>query len=66
MLNSLLRVALALWVLGYLVIACVPVLTGNIVVGGLGLLAGAVLLVPWLIGIVVLGTFVWLTNPSRR
>jgi hypothetical protein len=66
MLNSLLRVALALWVLGYLVIACVPVLTGNIVVGGLGLLAGAVLLVPWLIGIVVLGIFVWLTNPSRR
>ena len=49
--NTGLRLLLALWVIGFLVIACVPLLTGNATAGGLGLLAGGVLLVPWLVGV---------------
>lgn len=56
-LNSVLRLLLAFWTVGYLVISCVPMLTGNAAASGVGLLAGAVLLVPWLVGVLVLG--VW-------
>jgi len=40
-------------------------LTGNVVVGGVGLIAGAVLLIPWLVGVLILSAFIWLTNPRR-
>jgi hypothetical protein len=40
-------------------------LTGNAIAGGVGLLAGAVLLVPWLVGFLILSIFIWLTNPRR-
>lgn len=63
MLNSILRLLLAVWVIGYLVLSCGPALLGNAATGGLGILAGAVLLIPWLIGVVVLIILVWLTNP---
>lgn len=63
--NGFFRVLLALWTILFLVIACVPLLTGNPIAGGAGLLAGTVLLVPWLVGVLVLSIFVWLTNPRR-
>jgi hypothetical protein len=46
-------------------ISCAPLLIGNAIAGGVGLLAGAVLLVPRLIGVLVLSIFIWLTNPRR-
>ena len=61
--NSLFRLLLAIWTIGFLVVSCVPLLTGNAVAGGVGLLAGAVLLVPWLIGVLILSIFIWITNP---
>ena len=63
--NGLFRLLLAIWTIGFLLISCVPLLTGNAVAGGVGLLAGAVLLIPWLVGVVILSIFVWLTNPRR-
>lgn len=63
--NGLFRFLLAIWTIGFLVISCVPLLTGNAVAGGAGLLAGAVLLVPWLVGVLILSIFTWLTNPRR-
>jgi hypothetical protein len=42
-----------------------PLLTGSAAAGGVGLLAGAVLLVPWLVGGPILTIFTWLTNPRR-
>lgn len=66
MVNSLLRGLLAVWVLGFLVISCVPALTGNALLGGLGVLTGAVLLIPWLVGCLILAVLVWLTNPRPR
>ncbi len=63
--NTAFRLVLAIWVLGYIVFACGPLVTGDASAGGLGLILGSVLLVPWLIGVLVLGVFVWLTNPRR-
>jgi len=65
MVNTILRVLLAIWVLGFLLISCVPILSGHLIAGGVGLVAGAILLVPWLVGVVILGVLVWLTNPRR-
>ena len=63
--NTLLRVLLLVWVFGYLVVSCAPVLGANLVLGALGLAVGIVLFVPWLIGVIVLAVLVWLTNPGR-
>jgi hypothetical protein len=63
--NRIFRVVLLVWVFGYLAIACGPMLLGNGVVAGAGLLTGAVLLIPWLIGVLILVILVWLTNPRR-
>lgn len=63
--NGFLRFFLAIWTIGFLVISCAPLLTGNAIAGGVGLLAGAVLLVPWLVGVLILSIFIWLTNPRR-
>ena len=62
-LNLVFRILLALWVVGFLLISCVPLLTANGGAGILGLIAGAVLLVPWLVGVLILAVLVWLTNP---
>ena len=64
--NTILRVALALWTLLFLAIACAPLYSNSTVVGVLGFLTGAVLLIPWLIGVFVIGALIWLTNGSRR
>jgi hypothetical protein len=63
--NGLFRLLLAIWTIGFLVISCVPLVTGNAAAGGVGLLAGAVLFVPWLVGVLILSIFVWLTNRRR-
>jgi hypothetical protein len=63
--NTILRILLALWVAGFLLISCAPLYTDG-GVGLLGFLTGAVLLVPWIIGVVILGILIWLTNPRAR
>ena len=63
--NGFFRLLLALWTILFLVISCAPLLTGNAIVGGAGLVAGAFLLVPWLVGVLVLAILIWLTNPRR-
>ena len=65
MLNTILRLVLAVWTVGFLVISCGPMLSGDLGATGVGLLVGSVLFVPWLLGILVLGILVWLTNPRR-
>ena len=63
--NPWLRILLLLWVVGYLFVSCSGIFNGDLVGAGIGLFAGAVLLVPWLIGVIVLGILVWVTNPRR-
>jgi hypothetical protein len=63
--NTILRLLLLLWVIGYLAISCQPLFSGSATAGGVGLLAGAILLIPWLIGVLVLAILIWLTNPRR-
>lgn len=66
MLNTILRVLLALWVIGYLLAACVPMLLGSSPTTGMGPVAGAILLVPWFAGVVILVSLIWLTRRRRR
>jgi hypothetical protein len=63
--NFALRVLLLAWVLGYLFVSCVPILSGHLIVGGITFLAGVVLFIPWLVGVAILAVFIWLTNPRR-
>lgn len=63
--NTILRVVLAIWVAGFLLVSCAPILFGDGAVGFFGFVAGVVLLVPWLIGVVILAIGVWLTTPRR-
>jgi hypothetical protein len=63
--NTVFRVLLLLWVCGYLFVACVPLLTGHLIIGGITFVAGVIFLIPWLIGVFVLAALIWLTN-SRR
>lgn len=58
-----LKVIFAIWLVAYPVVACSPVLFGasSLVVAG-SLLAGILLLVPWLIGDLILGLLVVLTR----
>jgi hypothetical protein len=64
--NFLLRVLLLVWVFGYLLISCAPLLGANGLVGAIGFLSGIVLFFPWLVGVIVLAILVWLTGPTRR
>lgn len=64
--NTVLRVLVVIWTLLFLAIACAPVYADNAALGILGFLTGWVLLVPWLVGVVILGALVWLTNGPRR
>lgn len=63
--NRLFRYALALWTVLFLVVSCVPLLTGNAVAGGAGIVVGAILLAPWLAGVIVLSILIWLTRARR-
>ena len=63
--NTALRVALAVWTLLFLAIACAPLYADSGLLGAIGFLTGWVLLVPWLIGVVVLGILIAVTNPRR-
>jgi hypothetical protein len=63
--NLVFRVLLAIWILGYLLMSCAPLLQGDIGGGLVGIFLGGVLLVPWLLGAVVLGLLVLITNPRR-
>jgi hypothetical protein len=60
--HRIIRLLLTIWLVAYPVVACTPVLLGSISGGSSGgyailggLFAGSVLLVPWLVGILVLG-----------
>ncbi len=64
--NTALRVGLALWTLLFLAIACAPLYADNAAIGVIGFLTGWVLIVPWLIGVAVIGALIWLTNPPPR
>jgi hypothetical protein len=64
--NTLFRVLLAIWVVLYLAIACAPVLSNSVFVGGLGFVSGIILFIPWLVGAVIIGCLIVLTNPRRR
>ena len=63
--NFVLRIVLLIWVFGYLVVSCAPVLGANGLVGALAFLSGIVFFIPWLLGLIVLGVLVWITNPGR-
>jgi hypothetical protein len=64
--NTLLRILLLIWILGYLLVSCGPLLGGHLLIGSITLVAGIALFVPWVIGIAILGVLIWLTNPGRR
>jgi hypothetical protein len=59
------RLILLIWVVGFLIVSCGPILAGDTTLGAVGLLTGAILFIPWLAGIAILGTLVWFTNPRR-
>jgi hypothetical protein len=61
-----LQILLLIWVLGYLLVSCGPLLGGHLFIGGLTFVAGVVLFVPWLVGVVVLAVLIWVTSPQRR
>ena len=66
--NTKWRIALVLWAIAFPVISCGPAIAGDGLVGTLaggflGVILGSVLLVPWIVGLVVLGAIVYLTNP---
>ncbi len=63
--NILFRILLLIWVLGYLLVSCGPILDGHLLIGAVTLLGGIVLFVPWVIGIVVLLFLIRLTNARR-
>ncbi len=68
--NGWLRLALVLWVVGYLLITCGPGIaadgvTATLIAGALGLLIGSALFLPWAVGVVVLLVLLVLTDPRR-
>ena len=62
MANTVFRILLLIWVLGYLFVSCVPLLSGHMIIGGITFVAGIIFLIPWLLGVLVLGALVWMTN----
>ncbi len=64
--NTLLRILLLIWVVGFLAVSCGPILDGNLLIGTITLVGGIVLFVPWVIGIVVLLFLIRLTDVRRR
>ena len=64
--NTLLRIVLLLWVVGYLFVSCAPILDGHLLLGAVTFVGGIILFVPWVLGIVVLAALIRATNPPRR
>jgi hypothetical protein len=64
--NTLLRILLLLWVVGYLFVSCAPILNGHLLLGAVTFIGGIILFVPWVLGIVVLAALIRMTNPPRR
>jgi hypothetical protein len=64
--NTLLRILLLLWVVGYLFVSCAPILNGHLLIGALTFVGGIILFLPWILGIVVLAALIRMTNPPRR
>jgi hypothetical protein len=67
--NRVLRLLLTIWLVGYPVVACTPVIVGSMAGGSsggmtafAGLLTGGLLLWPWIVGIIVLGLLLLLTS----
>jgi hypothetical protein len=63
--NTLLRILLLIWVVGYLFVSCAPLLNGELILGSITLLGGIIFFVPWVVGIAVLVFLIWATNPRR-
>ena len=63
--NTLLRILLLLWVVGYLFVSCAPILNGHLLLGAVTFIGGIILFVPWVLGIVVLAALIRMTNPPR-
>jgi hypothetical protein len=63
--NTVLRIVLLVWVLGYLLVSCGPLLGGHLFVGSVLAIAGLALFIPWLLGVIVLVALIWLTNHRR-
>ncbi|MEA2519231.1 MAG: hypothetical protein QOF49_1311 [Chloroflexota bacterium] len=64
--NLVLKLLLLLWIVGYLVVACAPILNGHLLIGAITLFGGIVLFIPWVIGIVVLALLIRATSAPRR
>lgn len=67
--HRIIRLLLTIWLVAYPVLACSPILLGSISGGASGgyavlggLIAGSVFLMPWLVGIIVLGLLALLTR----
>jgi hypothetical protein len=65
-LHTAVRLLLVLWILGYVAVACAPMVTGDVGSGVAGLLLGGVLFIPWLLVLIVLIALAWLTSPAGR
>jgi hypothetical protein len=64
--NTVLKIVLLLWVVGYLFVSCAPILDGHLLLGAVTFVGGIILFVPWVLGIVVLVALIRATNPPRR
>jgi hypothetical protein len=63
--NTVLRIVLLLWVVGYLFVSCAPILNGHLLIGAITFVGAIILFVPWVLGIVVLAALIRMTNPPR-
>jgi hypothetical protein len=63
--NLALRLILLVWIVGYLVVSCEPILSGHLVLGTIALFGGVVFFIPWVLGIVVLLFLIGATNRPR-
>jgi hypothetical protein len=63
--NTVLRIVLLLWVVGYLFVSCAPILNGHLLIGAITFVGAIILFVPWVLGIVVLAALTQMTNPPR-
>jgi hypothetical protein len=64
--NLGLRLLLLVWILGYLLASCAPILNGHLILGTLALFGGVVFFIPWVIGIVIIWFLIQATNPPPR
>ncbi len=64
--NTIFRIVLLIWVVGYLVVSCAPILDGHLLIGAIALAGGILLFIPWVVGIALLAGLIWLTNEPPR